>query len=83
MPGIPGAEVTLNTLSSTFITDLLTAYEELIGPGTFSPGWELVVLSRQTLGALRANGIGFPVTSVTMTTDKVKSMRSRSVGHGA
>jgi len=83
VPGIPGAEVTLNTLSNTFINDLLSAYVLLVGPGTFLPGWQLVVLSRQTAGALRPVGIGFPVTDVVMTTDKVKSMRSRSVGNGA
>jgi len=83
VPGIPNSLITLNTLDSGFITNLVTAYQLLVGAGSFLAGWQLVVLSRQTGGVLRANGLGIPVTSVTMVTNKVKSMRSREVGHGA
>lgn len=83
VPAIPGISVTLNTLDPTFITDLLAAYNRLVGAGLFEAGWQLVVLSRRTAGALRANGIGIPVTSCTMVGNSVRSMRSREVGHGA
>lgn len=83
VPGIPGSVVTLNTLDSTFIANLVDGYGQLVGPGTFETGWQLVVLSRVTGGVARAEGIGIPVTSVKMVTDKVRSMRSREVGHGA
>lgn len=83
VPGIPGSVVTLNTLDSGFISDLLTAYSALVGAGTFAAGWQLVVLSRVTGGSPRANGIGIPVTSVTMVGNSVRSMRSREIGHGA
>lgn len=83
VPGIPGSAVTLNTLDPAFISDVLAAYAQLIGAGTFVTGWQWVVLSRQTEGELRANGVGIPITSVRSVTQNVKSMRSREVGHGA
>jgi hypothetical protein len=83
VPAIPGAAVTLNTLDPAFISDLITQYSFLIGPGTFSVGWELVVVSRVTGGVSRAAGLAIPVTGVIMVTNTVRSMRSREVGHGA
>lgn len=83
VPGIPNSVITLNTLDPDFITALEIAYQELVGAGSFSAGFELVVLSRQTGGALRAVGIGIPVFSVTMVGNSVRSMRSREIGHGA
>lgn len=83
VPGIPGTVVTLNTLDPTFISDLLTAYFGLIGPGTFLAGWQLGVVSRVQGGVVLTNGIITPVVDVVMVTNTVKSMRSREVGHGA
>jgi hypothetical protein len=83
VPGIPGSVVTLNTLDPTFISDVTTAYFALAGPGTFLAGWQWVVLSRETAGVLRPDGIGFPITDVVSVTNSVRSMRSREVGHGA
>ena len=83
VPGIPNSVITLNALDADFINNLLAAYFELVGAGSFVAGWQLVVLSRQTGGLLRANGIGIPVTNVEMVTNTVRSMRSREVGHGA
>jgi hypothetical protein len=82
VPGIPNSVITLNTLDPTFISDLLSAYLELVGAGSFEAGFQLVVLSRQTGGALRANGIGIPVFDVSMVGNSVRSMRSREIGHG-
>jgi hypothetical protein len=83
VPGIPSSLVTLNTLDPTFIGDLVNAYGALVGAGIFLAGWEFVVVSRQTAGVLRPSGVPFPITSVLMVTDSVRSMRSREVGHGA
>jgi len=83
VPGVPGSVVTLNTLSPTFITNLLDAYDLLRGAGSFLAGWQQVVVSRQTAGALRPTGIAIPVTGFVVTTPYVRSMRSREVGHGA
>lgn len=83
VPGIPGTLVTLNTLDSGFIQDLVDAYSALIGPGDFVTGWQWVVLSRVTAGAPRTNGIGIPITNVLMVGNSVRSMRSREIGHGA
>ncbi len=83
VPGIPNSLITLNTLDSGFIGSLVSAYALLAGAGTFVGGWQLVVLSRFTGGVARANGIGIPVTNVTMVGNSVRSMRSREIGHGA
>ena len=83
VPGIPGTVVTLNTLDPSFISNLLTNYFLLVGPGTFLAGWQLVVVSRRTAGALRPTGIAIPVTDVVMVGNSVRSMRSREIGHGA
>ena len=83
VPAIPGSVVTLNTLDSGYIGNLLTAYNNLVGAGTFEAGWQLGVVSRRENNVLRPNGIISPVISIIMVTNKVKSMRSREVGHGA
>jgi hypothetical protein len=83
VPALPGSLVTLNTLDPAFISDLIGVYDELKGPGTFLVGWQWVVVSRFTAGAPRVAGVPMPVTEVVMVGDKVRSMRSREVGHGA
>lgn len=83
VPGIPNAEVTLNTISNTLINNLVDGYQQLAGAGTFQAGWEWVVVSRKTGGNVRPEGIPSPIITVVMTTPYVRSMRSREVGHGA
>jgi len=83
VPGVPGSMVTLNTLDSFFMTNVLDAYDNLIGAGTFVPGWQWVVVSRVTGGAVRPSGLAIPITGVSFTKNTVASMRSRSVGHGS
>lgn len=82
VPGIPGSLVTLNTIDAALVTDIMNAYALLTGAGTWTAGWQWVVVSRRTAGALRPAGVAFPITGVIFTTDKVRSMRSREVGHG-
>lgn len=83
LPGVPNGQVTLNTMSAPFMNAIIDAYLLLIGAGTFVAGWQYVVLSRQTGGALRPTGVAIPVTSVLFVSPYVRSMRSREVGHGA
>lgn len=83
VPGVPGSVVTLNTMDSAFMVDLINAYQQLMGAGTFLPGWQWVVVSRVTGGVPRAAGLALPVTGVVMVGDSVRSMRSREIGHGA
>lgn len=83
LPGIPNSLITTNTLDSTFITDVLSAYSELVGPGTFLAGWQYGIVSRVTGGVPRASGLFVPIESVIMVGTAVRSMRSREIGHGA
>ncbi len=83
VPGIPNSVITLNAMGPTFIADLTSAYSQMIGPGVFLPGWEWGVLSRYEAGVPRAAGILTPIITATVTSGYVRSMRSRSVGHGA
>lgn len=83
IPGIPNTVIDLNAMDPAFLSSISGTYSLMIGAGTFEAGWQWVVLSRQTGGVPRANGIGSPVTSVTFSTPYVRSMRSRSVGRGA
>jgi len=83
VPGIPGSVITLNTLSPTFISNLLLVYNSIIGPGAMLAGFQMVIVSRFTLGAPRVTPLVIPVTEATMVANTVRSMRSREVGHGA
>ena len=83
VPGIPNSEITLNTLDSGFIGDLLSAYNLLVGAGAFIAGWEWVVASYVSAGVPRVTPLNFPVTSAIMVGNSVRSMRSREIGHGA
>lgn len=81
--GIPNDNITLNTIDTAYIDNLLLVFNQLVGAGSFTAGWELCVLSRQTGGVLRPTGVPSPVVQFTSVTPFVKSMRSREVGHGA
>lgn len=83
VPAVPNSVITLNTMSTTFISNLSDAYNGMAGPGALAAGWQWVVVSRQTAGALRPTGLAIPVVAATMKSVYVKSMRSRLVGHGA
>jgi hypothetical protein len=83
IPAIPNSLITLNTMDPGWMSDILGAYGFLVGAGTFAAGWQWVVLSRVTGGVPRAAGIGIPVTNAIFVGNKVRSMRSREVGHGA
>lgn len=83
IPGIPNVDITLNTINPALIVSFTTGYQLLAGAGLFEAGWEWVVLSRQAAGVVRAEALPVPVLTAAMTTNTVRSMRSRLVGHGA
>jgi hypothetical protein len=83
IPGIPNSLITLNTLDTGFMGNLVATYLLLVGAGTFLPGWQFVLVSRRTASALRPTGVAIPITDVLFTNPSVRSMRSREVGHGA
>lgn len=83
VPAVPGSMVVLNTMDDEWMGLVIGAYTSLVGPGTFVAGWEQVVVSRFEAGVARAAGLAIPVTGVTFTSNSVRSMRSREVGHGA
>lgn len=83
IPGIPNDQINLNTMENAFMASLITIYDDLIGAGTFLAGWQWGVVSRQTGGVARAEGLFSPITSVVFRTPYVRSMRSREIGHGA
>jgi hypothetical protein len=88
VPAVPNSEITLNTMSPSFISNVENAYNQLVGPGVFLAGWQLVVVSRFTGGSPgvpsvpRVSGVVTPVTLAVFVNPFVKSMRSREVGHG-
>jgi len=83
IPGVPNANITLNTLDAAWMDNIQLLFADMIGPGALAAGWEWVVVSRQTAGVLRPSGLAIPVTGAVFTTNTVRSMRSREVGHGA
>jgi len=83
LAGVPNANIDLNTLDAAWMDNILLLFEDMIGPGALLAGWQWVIVSRQTAGALRPAGLAIPVTGVVFTTNTVRSMRSREVGHGA
>lgn len=83
LPGIPNAAIDLNTLNGTFTSNMTLIYNALVGPGTFLPGWQFVIVSRQNAGLVRPAGLAVPVVSCGFTNNYVRSMRSREIGHGA
>lgn len=87
VPALPNSEIATNTMSNSLMFDILTAYNALVGAGTFLAGWQWVAVSRfTTIGGIpnqpRTTGIATPITSAVFVNPYVKSMRSRAVGHG-
>lgn len=83
IPGVPNSVITLNTLSDIFMSNIVGAFTSLIGAGTFSAGWQWVVLSRYIVNLPRDTAIGSPVLTVSFKSPYVRSMRTREVGVGA
>jgi len=83
VPCLSNGEVTGNNISSTFATDVVNAYSELLfGGGALPAGWVWVVVSRFTAGAPRVVGTFQEVFSVLVTDLIVDSQRRRLPGRG-
>jgi len=82
VPAIPNSLIDLNALAPTFLADLSSAYSTMIGLGGFSAGWQWGVLSRVQGGVPLGVAVLNPIINTTFSSGYVKSMRSRSVGHG-
>lgn len=83
IPGTPNAEVTGNTLSDTFISAMVTAYQGLM-PGFSNDPTPFVwsVVSYFSAGAVRPVPLSFPMASVGFTDNIVDSQRRRLPGRG-
>lgn len=83
IPGVPGSNVTLNTLDPGWMLAMTNGYGNLIFGGAAIPAdWAWVVASRYTGGAPRVSGIVELVTNVLFVDDTVDSMRRRLPGRG-
>jgi hypothetical protein len=80
--GMTEADVNGNGVLSTFFSPILAAYTTLIGAGTFTPGLQWVVVSRQFNGVDRSNALVQPITSCLFVDSIVDSQRRRLPGRG-
>lgn len=80
--GLLETEVSANTVASTTVSPTLTAYNLLVGAGTFTPGLQLVIVSRFTNKLPRANALVQPVTNAVILDSVVDSQRRRLPGRG-
>lgn len=83
--GVPNASIDVNTLDPTWMTNIASAYGQMLPGGGFAfPGlYEWVVVSRYTNGGPRTTGIFTAVQSVGFTDNVVDSQRRRLPGRGA
>lgn len=83
IPGVPNANITVNTIDSAFITAITDAYKQLLPGGLADPApyfWS--VLSRQSGGVVAAQATAVPVANVYFTDNIVDSQRRRLPGRG-
>lgn len=80
--GIPAASYVNSVLDNSTANAIRSAYAAL--PGVLSGiGYQHVVVSRRTGGALRPSGILTPVVSYSFTTQSSRSQRRRNPGVGS
>lgn len=89
IPAIPNSVITLNTMDVAFTNAMLDAYALLLpGGGALPGGWIWGTFSRFSGTDIsghpipRVAGVFTPITNALFVNQKVRSMRSRSVGHG-
>lgn len=68
--------------TASYTNAVVAAYQLLMGAGTFTPGLQLIVLSRFSGGVPRTVGLTQPVTAVLSVNQNVDSMRRRLPGRG-
>lgn len=79
--GIPTNQVTNNTVSQTFVDQIVGAYNGLQA-GLDAIGWTWVVVSRHFNGVDRAVGVARPVTAAIVVDRVIDSQRRRLPGRG-
>lgn len=77
---IPGDQVTANTIGEDYITEIITAYQDMVGSGF--PGWTWIVASLRQGNNWRAEALITPITSVVIVDSTVDSQRRRLPGRG-
>lgn len=82
VPCLCESQVVGNTVASLFASNIVAAYEEMLGAGGFVTGLEWGVFSRFSNGAPRTTGLFRPITAVTVFDLTVDSMRRRLPGRG-
>lgn len=92
VPGIPNSLVTQNTLDTTFLNDIASAYASLVAPATGLPGgWTWVMVSRffgftfvggKKVPTPRAAGVIHEIFSVLFVDAIVDSQKTRLPRHG-
>lgn len=79
--GVDKAMVSGSTFNSVQAGDIVAHMNQLMTAINGGGPWTMVVLSRRTGGALRANGVGVPILNWTLTDFVSDSMRRRLPGH--
>jgi len=92
IPGIPNSLVDTNTLDSTFLTDIVNAYADLLAPSSILPsGWTWVNVSRFSGSTIvdgkkvptpRVAGVMHEIFDVFFPDTIVDSQKTRLPGHG-
>lgn len=80
--GLTEGNVLGNSISGSYSSAGLAAYQQLIGAGIFTPGLIWCVVSRFHQGLPRAVALVQPITSVVMVDQVVDSQRRRLPGRG-
>lgn len=75
--GCTEADVVGNHFDETWADDVKEAVKDVVGAIATASGWDCVVLSRQLNKVKRNEGVGTPITSVTLTDLVVDSQRRR------
>ena len=78
LAGLRVADVNDNTLSEAQASAYIGIYQQILPGGVDAPaGFEWVIVSRYSDGALRPSGLVTPITGVSVTDRRVDTMRKR------
>lgn len=80
--GLTETKQAASVIDATLRTNIVAAYNLLVGAGTFVPGLQLVIVSRFHLGLPRAAALVQPVTTVLSVDSTMDSQRRRLPGRG-
>lgn len=84
--GMVDSQVTIDTVSSTYVTDVVDAYAALpsfIPTVLGVPAWSWVVVSFRSNNADRSSGLQTPIEAVVATDDLVDHQERRLAGRGS